>query len=76
MKILAFESSCDETSVSIVENGQIRSNIISSQYFHKKYGGVVPELASRAHLEAICELTEIAFEQAMLSPQDIDAIAV
>ncbi|MCX8054075.1 MAG: tRNA (adenosine(37)-N6)-threonylcarbamoyltransferase complex transferase subunit TsaD [Ignavibacteria bacterium] len=76
MKILAFESSCDETSVSIVENGQIRSNIISSQYFHKKYGGVVPELASRAHLEAICELTTIAFEQAKLLPTDIEAIAV
>ncbi len=76
MKVLAFESSCDETSVSIVENGQILSNIISSQYFHKKYGGVVPELASRAHLEAICELTSIAFEQAKQTPADIEAIAV
>lgn len=76
MKLLAFESSCDETSVSVVDNGEIRSNIISSQYFHKKYGGVVPELASRAHLEAICELTTIAFEQAKLRPTDIEAIAV
>lgn len=76
MKILAFESSCDETSVSVVENSKILSNIISSQYFHRKYGGVVPELASRAHLQSISEITAIALQKADSTPYDIDAIGV
>lgn len=76
MRILAFESSCDETSVSIVEDSKILSNIISSQYFHAKYGGVVPELASRAHLKIIAHLTNLAFEKANKTISDIDALAV
>lgn len=76
MKILAFESSCDETSVSVVENSQVLSNIISSQYFHAKYGGVVPELASRAHLQIIYQLTVDALEKAELKMSQIDALAV
>lgn len=76
MKILAFESSCDETSVSVVENAAILSNVISSQYFHRKFGGVVPELASRAHLQVISEITEIALQQANTEPKEIDAIGV
>ena len=76
MIILAIESSCDETSVAIVENGRILSNIISSQYFHSKYGGVVPELASRAHIKSISNLTHEALEKSGKIMQDIDALAV
>ena len=76
MKILAFESSCDETSVSVIENGGIKSNIISSQLFHTNYGGVVPELASRAHLELISLLTRQALEESNSTMNEIEAIAV
>ncbi len=76
MRILAFESSCDETSVAIVSDNKILSNIISSQYFHSKYGGVVPELASRAHLKIIYQLTQMALEEAKLEIEEIDAFAV
>lgn len=76
MKIIAFESSCDETSVSIIEDGKIKSNIVSSQFFHKNYGGVVPELASRAHLEWISKLTREALEDSGTNINDADAIAV
>ncbi len=76
MIILAIESSCDETSVAIVEDGKILSNIISSQYFHSKYGGVVPELASRAHIKSISGLTHQALAEANKSMNDIDALAV
>ena len=76
MPILAIESSCDETSVSVVSNSKVISNIISSQYFHKKYGGVVPELASRAHLQIISSLTQQALIEAKFSMKQIDAIAV
>jgi len=76
MKILAFESSCDETSVSIVQDNQVLCNIISSQYFHSKYGGVVPELASRAHLQKISELTRQALIETNSNLEDIDAIGV
>lgn len=76
MKILAFESSCDETSVSVINDSKVLSNIISSQYFHSKYGGVVPELASRAHLKIIYQLTKDALEKAELKIEDIDALAV
>ena len=78
IKIMAIESSCDETSVAIVKNGrEIISNIISSQIdMHKKFGGVVPEVASRMHLEVINNIVREAFEEAKLSMDDIDAIAV
>jgi len=78
MKILGIETSCDETSVSVVENGRkILSNIIHSQIdIHTLYGGVVPEIASRSHVERISELVSEAFEKAELSIGDIDAIAV
>lgn len=76
MKILAIESSCDETSASILIDGIVKSNIISSQVFHTKYGGVVPELASRAHLKSISEITNSALKEANTSIKDIDAIAV
>lgn len=73
--ILAIESSCDETSASVCRDGVILSNIISSQKVHQKYGGVVPELASRAHLQAIVPVVEQALETANVSLEDIDAFA-
>lgn len=81
MLILAFESSCDETSASVVERrGEsfiIRSNIIASQIeTHRLYGGVVPEIASRAHIEAISRITYEAMEEAHCTISDIDLVAV
>lgn len=78
MKILAFESSCDETAVAVVEDGRrILANKIASQIeIHALYGGVVPEIASRAHIEAISGLTDEALKEANLKLSDIDAIAV
>ncbi|MBQ5778093.1 MAG: tRNA (adenosine(37)-N6)-threonylcarbamoyltransferase complex transferase subunit TsaD [Oscillospiraceae bacterium] len=78
MKILAIESSCDETAVSIVEDGRrILSNAILSQAdMHALYGGVVPEIASRKHIECISRLTDKAFADAGLTKDDIDAVAV
>lgn len=74
--ILAIESSCDETSVSIISNGKELVNLIASQFFHSKYGGVIPELASRAHLLKIQELTNQALQKANLTMNEITAIAV
>lgn len=78
MKILAFESSCDETAAAVVEDGRkICSDIVLSQIdIHHRYGGVVPEIASRAHTEAICTVYERALADAGLSIRDIDAIGV
>ena len=78
LKILAIESSCDETSVAIVENGRkLLSNVIATQIdIHKRFGGVVPEVASRNHLLAIKNVCEEALEKANLTFDDIDAIAV
>ena len=81
MIILAFESSCDETSASVVEaiDGKfvIKSNIIATQVdTHRLYGGVVPEIASRAHIEAISSITYEAFKAAELQLSDIDLVAV
>ena len=73
---LGIESSCDETSVAVVKNGrEILSNIIDTQIpIHEKYGGVVPEIASRNHIEAISRVTKKALEEAQISWDDIDAI--
>ena len=78
IRILAIESSCDETAAAVVENGrQVLSNIISSQVpMHTLYGGVVPELASRAHIEAVCPVVEEALKAAGLTLPEIDAVAV
>ncbi|MFL0267252.1 tRNA (adenosine(37)-N6)-threonylcarbamoyltransferase complex transferase subunit TsaD [Candidatus Clostridium radicumherbarum] len=78
LKILAIESSCDETSAAIVVNGrQVLSNIISSQIdIHTKFGGVVPEVASRKHIEVISEVVEEALNKANVSFEDLDAIGV
>ncbi len=77
MKILAIESSCDETSVSIVEERTVLSNVIATQIEeHKIYGGVVPEIASRRHAEAISQVCEQALKEAGLTYDDIEAVAV
>ena len=76
--ILAIESSCDETAASVVKNGRtILSNIISSQIdLHKLYGGVVPEIASRKHIEKINQVIEEALKEANVTLDDLDAIGV
>lgn len=78
MKILGIESSCDETAASVVEDGyRLLSNVVNSQIdIHKHYGGVVPEIAARSHIEAINPVINEALEQAECSWDDIDAIAV
>ncbi len=76
--ILGIETSCDETAAAVVEEGRtVRSNLIATQYdLHAKYGGVVPELASRAHLEQLDALIQEALAEARVTPADLDAIAV
>lgn len=76
--VLGIETSCDETSAAIVKNGrEIFSNVISSQIsLHQKYGGVVPEIASRKHVELIMPVINQALEEANMSVKDIDAIGV
>ena len=78
MKILAVESSCDETAVAVVEDGRtVLTDCIASQVaLHRLYGGVVPELASRKHIEAIYALADGALSRASMTRQEIDAIAV
>jgi N6-L-threonylcarbamoyladenine synthase len=76
--ILGIETSCDETAAAVVRDGrQILSSVVASQTaLHEKYGGVVPEIASRAHLENILPVIEQALEQAHVKPAEIDAVAV
>ncbi len=78
MKILAIESSCDETAVAVVEDGRkVLTDCIASQVdLHRLYGGVVPEIASRKHIEAIYGLADQALEQAGITRQQLDAVAV
>ena len=78
IRILAIESSCDETAAAVVENGRtVLSSVISSQVEeHRKYGGVVPEIASRRHCENICWVVDGAMQEAGLTFEDLDAIAV
>jgi N6-L-threonylcarbamoyladenine synthase len=74
MNVLGIESSCDETSVAIISNEILSANLISSQDFHSKYGGVVPELSSRAHLQIIIPLVRDALIKSGLQLNDIDLI--
>ncbi|SCH57753.1 t(6)A37 threonylcarbamoyladenosine biosynthesis protein [uncultured Ruminococcus sp.] len=78
MKILGIESSCDETAVSVVEDGRhVLSNMVVSQIEeHKLYGGVVPEIASRRHCESIVNVTDLALSEAGVALSEIDAVAV
>jgi N6-L-threonylcarbamoyladenine synthase len=73
--ILAIESSCDETSASVISNGKVLNNIIASQAVHRKYGGVVPELASRAHQQNIVWVIEEALQKAGKTTTDLEAVA-
>lgn len=75
--ILGIESSCDETAAAVVKNGrEVLSNVISSQIsIHEKFGGVVPEIASRNHVEAISNVTKKALEEANIKLEEIDAIS-
>ncbi len=75
MNILAIESSCDETSASVLVNGHILSNVIATQLIHEQYGGVVPELASRAHQQHILPVVERALADANLPKNELSAIA-
>jgi N6-L-threonylcarbamoyladenine synthase len=73
--ILAIESSCDETSASVIRNGKVLNNIIATQVVHRKYGGVVPELASRAHQQNIVHTVQEAMESSGTRKTDLNAIA-
>ena len=73
--ILGIESSCDDTSAAILKNDTILSNVIAGQDVHKEYGGVVPELASRAHLQNIVPVVDAAIKKAGIKKADIDAVA-
>ena len=76
MPLLAFETSCDETSVAVVDRGRILANVISSQVqLHAEYGGVVPELAAREHLRNLIPVTRAALQEAGLAPERIGAVA-
>lgn len=74
VKILAIESSCDETSAAVMVDGAIKSNIIATQKVHEKYGGVVPELASRAHQQHIVPVIAQALEEAGVEKKDLSAV--
>ncbi|MDX2285032.1 MAG: tRNA (adenosine(37)-N6)-threonylcarbamoyltransferase complex transferase subunit TsaD [Bacteroidia bacterium] len=73
--VLAIESSCDETSAAVLRDREVLSNVISSQLQHARYGGVVPELASRLHQQQIVACVQAALEQAGTAPADLDAVA-
>ncbi|NDE04767.1 MAG: tRNA (adenosine(37)-N6)-threonylcarbamoyltransferase complex dimerization subunit type 1 TsaB, partial [Flavobacteriia bacterium] len=73
--ILGIESSCDDTSAAILVGNEIRANIIAGQAVHESFGGVVPELASRAHQENIIPVVQTALQTAQISLSDLDAIA-
>src|SRR5690606_6943062 len=70
-----IESSCDDTSAAIIRDGVILSNIVASQKVHEEYGGVVPELASRAHQQNIIPVVELALKKAGISKEEISAVA-
>ncbi|RXE63323.1 tRNA (adenosine(37)-N6)-threonylcarbamoyltransferase complex transferase subunit TsaD [Paramuribaculum intestinale] len=75
INILGIESSCDDTSAAIISDGLLLSNVIASQSVHEEYGGVVPELASRAHQQNIVPVVDAALRRASLRPSDLSAIA-
>ena len=70
--ILGIESSCDETSASICKDGKILSNVIATQKIHEEYGGVVPELASRAHMQNIVPVVDLAINKASCKKEEIN----
>ena len=76
MRILGIETSCDETSAAVMADGELKSSIVSSHLVHEQYGGVVPELASRAHQQLIVPIVEEALLRAGIGKGQIDGIAV
>ncbi|MFN3135809.1 MAG: tRNA (adenosine(37)-N6)-threonylcarbamoyltransferase complex transferase subunit TsaD, partial [Candidatus Kryptonium sp.] len=76
MIILGIETSCDETSAAVLKDGKLLSSVVSSQYFHSKYGGVVPELASRAHQKIIVKVVDEALNSAGVKKEELNGIAV
>lgn len=76
VRILAIESSCDETSAAVLTDGIVKSNVIASQKVHEEYGGVVPELAGREHMKNIVAVVDAALRRADVKLEDIDAFAV
>ena len=75
VNILAIESSCDETSAAVISDGKVLSNTIATQAVHERYGGVVPELASRVHMQNIVPVVDAALKDAGIDKQDINAVA-
>jgi N6-L-threonylcarbamoyladenine synthase len=75
MNILAIESSCDETSSAVISNGQLLSNVVAGQLIHERFGGVVPELASRAHQQNIVPVVDKALKDANIAKNQLNAIA-
>lgn len=76
MIVLGIETSCDDTSAAVYDGKQLLSNVISTQLIHRKFGGVVPELASRAHIQMILPVIRQALQQAEITEKDIEGIAV
>lgn len=75
VKILAIESSCDDTSAAVVVDGIVKSNLIATQKVHEQYGGVVPEMASRAHMQKIVPVVDVALKEAAVRKDEINAVA-
>lgn len=75
VNILAIESSCDDTSAAVIQDGVVLSNLIATQKVHELYGGVVPEMASRAHMQKIVPVVDVALKQAGVDKKDIHAVA-
>lgn len=75
MNILAIETSCDDTSAAVIVNGEVRSNVIATQKVHEQYGGVVPEMASRAHIQNIVPVVAVALNNAQMTMEGIEAVA-
>ena len=73
--ILGIESSCDDTSAAVIRDRTLLSNVIASQAVHMKYGGVIPELASRAHQQNLVPVVDTALKEAGVAPDELDAIA-
>lgn len=75
LNILAIESSCDDTSAAVIQDGVVLSNLIATQKVHEQYGGVVPEMASRAHMQKIVPVVDVALKNAGIDKKDIHAVA-
>src|ERR1700760_2599048 len=75
VNILAIESSCDETSAAVIQNGKVLSNQIATQKVHERYGGVVPEMASRPDMQNIIPVVDIAIKDSGIGKKDITAVA-